>query len=702
MSEKKDIYWRAYLIYFGFVVLMLVVIFKTVSIQLEDGKSSLMSSMNGGEKMPTRTVQREPRRGQILDANHTPLVTSVSYYDIYMDPTVVDSEVFDDEVGPMCQGLSKMYPEFTAVEYEDRIRAARARGSRYVLIHEKATNDERKRLRELPIFELGRFKGGIIDNQEIIERVLPHGELLRRTLGYVDWDEQKKEWKRVGIEGAFDEFLRGVPGEEIEQKISTGWKKIGPITKEAVEGATVVTSIDIEIQDVAHTELMNQLKTQNAEKGCVIVMDVRTGFVKAMVNLSKGSDGEYYESFNQAIGVKEVPGSTFKLASLMAALEDGKVRLSDKVNAKGKYTFHGKSMTDSNNGYGYGEITVKKAFEKSSNVFTQIIYDAYRSNPEAYIRRLKKFGFDKKLGIDLAGEAQPVMHEPGDGEWSGISLPWMAVGYEFLQTPLQTLAFYNTVANDGKMLRPQFVQEVYRGNKLVKNYKPDVMIEQICSTRTISDLQKCLVGVMRSGTGKNINAASFDIAGKTGTAHINLGASANEPKKYQASFVGYFPAKEPIYSCIVVVSAPTKEIYGATVSGTVFTAIANKVYASSLKYHDAVNKGNKVKGDMPISMDGNSYDLVQCYRGLNIPYKMAEKTRWVNTNMKVDHVELVKRYVGVKTVPNVKGMTAKDAVFLLERAGLKPVIKGYGKVSQQSIEAGKDAIRGKRIEIILK
>ena len=702
MSEKKDIYWRAYLIYFGFVVLMLVVIFKTVSIQLEGGDSTFMSS-NGDERMPTRTVQREPRRGQILDANHTPLVTSVSYYDIYMDPTVVDQEVFDNDLGPLCQGLNAMFPEYTAIEYEDKIRGARARKSRYLLIHKKATNDERKKLRELPIFELGRFKGGIIDNEEIIERVLPHGELLRRTLGYVDWDEEDQEWDYVGIEGAFDEYLKGVPGEEIEQKISTGWKKIGPVTKEAVEGATVVTSIDIEIQDVAHTELMNQLKTQNAEKGCVIVMDVRTGFVKAMVNLRKGSDGEYYESYNQAIGVREVPGSTFKLASLMALLEDGKLRLTDKVNAKGVYTFYGKDMRDSNHGYGYGEITVKRAFEKSSNVFTQMVSDAYKSNPEAYIRRLKKFGFDQKLGIDLAGEPDPVMHEPGDSEWSGISLPWMAIGYEYLQTPLQTLAFYNAVANDGKMLRPQFVQEVYRGNKLEKTFEPFVINEQICTQRTLSDVQSCLVGVMKDGgTGSSIRSPYFDIAGKTGTAHINLGASAGEPKKYQASFVGYFPAKDPIYSCIVVVSAPNKEIYGATVSGTVFTAIANKVYASSLKYHKAVNDGNKVKEGMPISLHGNSYDLTQCYKAFNIPYKMAEKATWVNTNPQVDHVEMVKRYVGVKTVPNVKGMTAKDAVFCLERAGLKPVIKGFGKVVEQSLQPGKEAIRGKRIEIILK
>lgn len=700
MNEKKDIYWRAYLIYFGFVVLMLVVIFKTVSIQLDGGNTTFMSSTSGEQKLPTRTGLRESRRGQILDANMSPLVTSVSYYNIYMDPTVVDQDVLDKDLSALCKGLHKLFPKKTASEYSSRIRGAREAGRRYLKIHEKVSGEVRKKLNKLPIFELGRFKGGLIDNEEVIERVLPHGEYLRRTLGYVDWNEEKQKFKKVGIEGAFNNFLQGESGQEIEQKISTGWKRTGVITKDAVEGATIVTTIDIDIQEVAHTELMNQLVAENAEKGCVIVMDVKTGQVKAMVNLSKGNDGGYYESFNHAIGTPEVPGSTFKLASLMAALEDRKVRLTDKVNARGVYKFYNNRMDDSNNGIGYGEITIQKAFEKSSNVFTEIINDAYKSNPEAYIRRLKQFGLDKKLGVSISGERDPVMHEPGDSQWSGISLPWMAVGYGFQQTPLQTLAFYNAVANNGRLLRPQFVKEIYRGNDLVEKFEPDVMISQICSPTTILDLQECLVGVMKRGTGRKINSAFFDIAGKTGTAHILDRSNAGAAKKYQASFVGYFPAKNPIYSCIVVVSAPGKNIYGATVSGTVFTSIANKVYASSLKYHEPVNQGEALEG-MPISVDGNSYDLVQCYESLNIPYKMAEPSDWVNTNTQVDHVEMMRRYIGKKTVPNVRGMTAKDAVYLMEQAGLRPAIKGYGKVVSQSVVAGKDAVRGKRIEIVL-
>jgi cell division protein FtsI (penicillin-binding protein 3) len=681
---------------------MLVVLFKTISIQFEEGPKDMITTGSENGKMPTRTVKREPRRGQILDANYTPLVTSVSFYDIHMDPTVVDQKIFDQEIENLCRELYALYPDRSINEYYGMIRSARSRGSRYITIRKKATNEERKKLREMPIFNLGRFKGGLLDNEETIIRKRPHGELLKRTLGYVKWDDVQNSWRKVGLEGAFDEYLKGEPGEEIEQRISTGWKKIGPVTKEPVEGASVVTTIDMEIQDVAHTELLNQLKAQEAANGCVIVMDVKTGYVKAIVNLKKNADGTYSESYNQAIGVKEVPGSTFKLASLMAALEDGKVSINDKVNAKGVYKFYKSKLEDSNHGYGYGEITIQKAFEKSSNVFTEIINDAYKSNPNAFIDRLKGFGLGDDLGISIEGEPKPTLYEPGMRQWSGLSLPWMAVGYEYQQTPLQTLAFYNAVANDGTFLRPQFVKEIYRGNKLIKEFEPDVMINKVCSDRTLADLHTCLEGVVKRGTGQALKSAYFDIAGKTGTAQIlnNLNTSTSE-KKYQASFVGYFPADDPIYSCIVVISAPTKNIYGAVVSGTVFTAIANKVYASSLKYHKPINTQSEKKKVLPIAMDGNSYDLIQCYKSFGVPYKMTENADWVFTKTGDSHVELTKRFAGQTTVPNVVGMTAKDAVFLIENTGMVAKIKGYGKVVEQSHKPGSKAYSGGVVEIVL-
>lgn len=701
-NNKKAISGRAYLIYFGFVIIMLVVLFKTVSIQFEGGKPVFLTSTDGDAKMPTRTVKRTPRRGQILDANYTPLVTSISFYDIHLDPKVIDKKIFDEQITDLCIELSKLFPAKTAREYESYIREGRQKGSRYLLIKKRATNEERKKLHTMPIFKLGRLKGGIIDNEETIMRKRPHGELMKRTLGYVREIDGKV--KKVGIEGAFDSYLKGVEGEEIEQKISTGWKKIGPITKEAVEGANVVTTIDKEIQEVAHSELLRQLKDQDARNGCVIVMEVETGYIKAIVNLRRDKKGNYNEAYNQAIGIKEVPGSTFKLASLMAALEDEKVSVSDIVNAKGVYTFYKHKLRDSNHGHGYGEITIQQAFEKSSNVFSHIINEAYKDEPEVFIERLKSFGLADTLDIGLRGEPSPTLYEPGTKNWSGISLPWMSIGYEVQQTPLQTLNLYNTVANNGVMVKPQFVKEIKRGNDILKTFPPVIVKNKVCSDKTLKDLQSCLEGVVKRGTGASLKSAFFDIAGKTGTALVlndDLRYGKNGEKKYQASFVGYFPAQEPIYSCIVVVSAPSKEIYGATVSGTVFTAIANKVYASSLKYHKPVNSGKKHRALLPQSKDGNRYDLLKSFKALNVPFSSTTSAQWARTVNSGNSIKVSKRNVNNTSVPDVLGMTAKDAVFLIENSGMTANIKGYGKVVKQSINPGSTITRGVVVELTL-
>ncbi len=699
MSNKKDIIWRAYLVYFGFVLIMLVVLFKTVTIQFE-GKSNVFASSE--EKMPIRIVKRTPRRGEILDANYTPLLTSVSFYDIHMDPTVIDQKMFDAEISDLCRELARMFPDKTAREFENYIRSGRQRGNRYLLIRKKVTNEQRKQLREMPIFNKGRIKGGLIDTEETIIRKRPHNELLKRTLGY--YQKQNKLELRVGIEGAYNEYLSGEEGEEIEQKISTGWKKTGQIVKEAVEGANIVTSIDKEIQEVAHSELERQLKNQNAKNGCVVVMDVKTGFVKAIANLTRCEDGEYRELYNYAIGTKEVPGSTFKLASLMAALEDGRINIEDTVSAYGEYKFYNSTLKDAHEG-GYGRITIRRAFEKSSNVIARVINRAYGKDPETFIDRLVSFGLSEPLGIELQGEPTPTLYRPGSKNWSGISLPWMSIGYEVQQTPLQTLAFYNAVANNGKLLRPQFVQEIRRNNEVVKAFKPYVLKKQICSQNTLNILKSCLEGVMRKGgTGANLNSSNFDIAGKTGTARIlnsDLKYGKKGEEKYQASFVGYFPTDEPIYSCIVVVSAPSKDIYGATVSGTVFSAIANKVYASTLRYHKAINEHAKRIKEAPISFNGNKYDLINVYKRFGISYSINEDGEWMITKKNENKVELQRKKMSKNLVPNLVGLSAKDAIYLAESRGMVAHVIGFGKVVKQSIAAGSPAYKGGYIELIL-
>ncbi len=664
---------------------------------MDDSSPVFTTSTEGNKKLPTRLVKRTPRRGQILDINYNPLVTSVSFYDIHMDPTVIKEKLFNEEIGNLCKELAQLFPEKTAHEYEAYIKKARKKKKRYLLLKKRASNIERKKLHEMPIFREGRFKGGLIDNEETIIRKRPHGELMKRTLGYV------RNNTKIGIEGAYDEYLRGEEGEEIEQKISTGWKKIGPIIKEPVEGASVITTIDKEIQEVAHTELLHQLENQEAKNGCVIVMDVKTGYIKAIVNLVRDKDGNYNEAYNNAIGTKEVPGSTFKLASLMALLEDGKVSLNDIVNANGTYRFYKAKMTDSHRG-GYGMITIQQAFEKSSNVFTQIVNDAYKNNPQSYVDRLKSFGLADSLGISIKGEPIPTLYEPGSKNWSGISLPWMAVGYEVQQTPLQTLSFYNAVANNGVLVKPQFVKEIVRENEVIKTFPPIILRDRICSQNTIVELKKCLEGVVQRGTGSALKSAYFDIAGKTGTAVVlneNRKYGAPGSKRYQASFVGYFPAQEPKYSCIVVVSAPNKDIYGATVSGTVFTAIANKVYASSLKFHKAVNSGTK-KNKLPVSKNGYKEDFLNIYQLLNIPFSNKSDNEWIKTDSRGQEIKIETLAIAKNKVPDVRGMTAKDAVFILESLGMKVIIKGYGVVKTQSIMPKQEVIKGTQIEITLK
>ncbi|WP_343634392.1 penicillin-binding protein [Fluviicola sp.] len=699
MSDKKDLMWRAYLVYIGFFIALIVVVVKTIMIQSE-GSASLFTATK--EKIPTRAVKKYPRRGEVLDRNYTPLITSVSFFDIHMDPTVVDQDVFDKEIGALCAGLSKIFPETSARDFENYIRKGRARQRRYITIKLKATNEQRHRVEELPIFNLGRNKGGLIDTDETILRKRPHGEILKRTLGYYQNNGNSKEL-RVGIEGAYNEILAGEPGEEVEQRISSGWKKTGKMIREPIEGADLITSIDMEIQEVAHSELYRQLKNQGAKSGCVIVMDVKTGFVRAVSNLQMASDGEYYELYNHAIGTKEVPGSTFKLASLMAALEDQKISLDDTVNADGEYQFYNLKLTDSNP-YGYGRITIRRAFELSSNVIARVINNAYRREPQVFIDRLRSFGIGDSLGVDLQGEPRPTLYAPGTKQWSGISLPWMSIGYEVQQTPLQTLAFYNAVANNGTLVRPQFVEHIRRGQRIVKSFKPIVLRPKICSDKTLRLMQECLKGVVKRGTGSALKSALFDIAGKTGTAVVQnadgrYGEDGN--KTYQASFVGYFPADEPLYSCIVVVAAPSKDIYGATVSGTVFSAIANKVYSNSLNYHKAINEEKKRAEEAPLIKDGNINDLLVVLKRLHLPYQMDAYSEWSRVRGSESHISIVPRKISSTTVPSVTGLTAKDAVYLIERLGMHVYIRGSGKVVKQTIPAGSPAVAGGLMELIL-
>ena len=698
MTTKNNIALKAYFLYFFVLVLMLVVMFRVVAIQYGDVLPEVQLSDSTSTSVLAEKLDSIPSlRGRILSEDGSVLVTSIPLYDLHMDLKVIKEDVFLEGVDSLAWHLSQVFPEKSKSQWEVALRKARTRKNQYFKLKNKVKYTVYQKVREFPILRKGKFKGGFIV-ERYSKQHKPHGILAERTLGYV-----REGIQPVGIEGAYNDYLAGESGTIIKKYVNGSWKPVSDYIKEPVNGADVITAIDINIQDVAENELMRQLKYQNARHGTVVLMEVETGYIKAIANLTMGADSNYYEFYNHAVGLKTVPGSTFKLATIMALLEDKKASLNQMVNATGAYDFYDVTLHDSRSG-GYGKITLKEAFEKSSNVIAKVTYEAYKANPQQFIDRLKSFGLGEPLGLDLKGEPNPTLNDVGEGSWSGISLPWMSIGYEVQQTPLQTLAFYNAIANNGEYLRPLFVKEIRKDGQVIEKFDKVVLKEQVCSESTVKALQSCLEGVVENGTGKKLKSSYFKIAGKTGTVKLSNGNRGySENSKYQASFCGYFPADKPKYSCIVVIAGPTKQIYGAQVSGSVFKAIADKVYASSLQYHESVNEKEDGVKTLPKVKYGSKVNTITALNSIQIPFKdNAGDSDWVVAIKDNDRLKLEKRKISNNQVPNVIGMPLNDAIYLLENAGLKVNVEGDGQVVSQSQKGGNRLVKGTQIKIVLK
>jgi cell division protein FtsI (penicillin-binding protein 3) len=520
---------------------------------------------------------------------------------------------------------------------------------------------------------------------------LPFGSLGERTIGKLYGERSKGGM--VGLEQAYDNVLKGTNGLSTWKRIAGSW-----IPEEEVpprDGKDLVTTLNIGLQDVAEQSLRKQLQLHNAQHGVAILMEVETGAGKAMVNLYRSSEGRYIEDhFNYAIGESVEPGSTFKLASIIAVLEDGLVRLTDTVNTgNGAYAYYDRIMTDSHHG-GFGKITVRDAFEKSSNIgISKIIFDSYKDNPRRFVDRLYAMGLNKPLGVEIKGEDNPVVKYPGDQSWSGVTLPWMSIGYEVRMTPLQTLAFYNAVANNGKMVRPMFVKAVEQHGKTLREYGPVVLNSSICSVATLEKVHQLLKGVVERGTATNIRNDIYKIAGKTGTAQIARGASGyrnEDGVDYMASFVGYFPADRPMYSCIVAVNSPSNDVYyGNVVAGRVFREISDRVYALSYNMlPDDVGRSSIKEGVFPWSKGGPVDELSVIFDelGMDVQDKGLDAS-WISTQALEHTVRFRPKPIPTAIVPQVLGMGAKDAVAILENRGLRVAISGVGRVVRQSIPA---------------
>lgn len=705
MSTKKENIIRVYVVYVAMLLFAFMLLFQIVKVQFVDG-----SELQQEAKVRTLVMRNiKAPRGNIFADNEprTTLALSVPRYDIYMDLMTVKEELFNENIEALSDSLSALFIYKTKAEWLSTLRHEREVDSnQYYRIKTKVRNADLRRMKTFPIFEKGKNRGGFIVIRNL-ERVKPYGYLASRTVGRykeVKGDSVrgiKADTVAIGLEGAYNYYLEGQDGEMLMKRIrGNEWKPVSSdLSLEPIPGADLYTSIDVNIQDVAESALMKQLQEQNAEKGCVILMEVETGYVKAIANLSKGSEeGSFNESYNMAVGRVSEPGSTLKLATLLTMLEDNKIRLTDSIDMPGVYRIYDRVLHDSRPG-GYGRNTVQYAFEKSSNVFAKLVDDNYRTNPQSYIDGLVRLGLRDSLRLDIKGEGKPKLKNATSKEgFSGVTLSSMAIGYEIEITPMQTLALYNAVANGGRLMKPQFVKEVRRGGKLIESFEPVVLKKQIASEQNIALAKQALEGVVERGTAKNIRARGFKIAGKTGTAK-KIDENGRYGNKYQASFCGYFPAENPKYSCVVVIQGPTKNIYGAVVSGTVFKEIADKVYASGL---DNLNSVADESTKMPYSKNGLRGDLQMVMERLGV--QVNDKSgdyEWVKTITGDESVDFYSKKNSNNTMPDLKGMGLGDALYLLESKGLSVEVKGSGVVKTQSIDVGKEIINGQLVTLEL-
>jgi len=650
--RKQNILNRFYFISVLTLVFVFGIIYKIVQIQWLEGNQFRDEAIENAIK----TFEIPANRGNVYTADGSLLATSVPKYDVRMDVAIIPKRIFNRDVLKLSKAMSALFGK-PVIYYENYFKKAREQKNKYLLIANNLSYSQFEIVKEFPILRLGTFKGGLIVNQRTV-RGYPLGKIAARTIGY---DDHRGE---SGIEGSFSNYLKGHVGKHLKQKIAKGqWKPINDENEiDPIDGLDVITSIDLNIQDIAHHALLEQLENYEAEHGTVVVMEVKTGQVKAISNLARTKSGTYYEERNFAVWETHEPGSTFKLMGMVAALDDKLIDTSTIIDTeKGMISIHGKKIIDSHRG-GYGKITAAQVLEYSSNVgMAKIITQNYGSNPQKFIDKLHSMNVGKKLNISIGGESMPKVPEPKSKNWNGLSLAWMAWGYGVEFTDLQTLTFYNAIANNGKMVRPLFVKEIRDQDKVISSVQPEVIVEKICSQETLIKVQALLKNVVKNGTAKNIYLPYFQLAGKTGTCQIDYWKDSGT--QYISSFVGYFPAEAPKYSCIVVIHKPNKKFgyYGADVAGPAFKKIAQKIYVSTPLY-ESVTRFDTFK-NAQILKPGNQA-LTQISKN--------------------------------SLMPNLNKMSGMDAIALLENSGFRVICEGYGKVAYQSIKPG-DSIKSNKI-----
>jgi cell division protein FtsI (penicillin-binding protein 3) len=704
MSIRTNILLRIYLA-FGLILLFAcAVAIQMVRLQFVQGKKWKAMSV----KLSTRYMDIPAARGNIVSVDGSLLATSVPQYDVHMDMLaggIADDHVFYSKIDSLAARLSNLFGDRSAKDYSRILRNARRDSSRYQLIHHSVSYQQLKELRTFPIFRMGKYKGGLICVEEN-RRLLPFRTLAQRTIGY----QNENDKRSVGLEGAYANYIQGVDGKRLMQRTVGGtWIPVNDDDNEipTKDGADIISTIDVNLQDVAEDALRTELDSSQADHGCVVLMEVATGEIRAIANFTHMKDGSYKEVLNYAVGYATEPGSTFKLATYMTLLEQHKIDTSSKVDCEGgrchvipgndKYTV---TDVEHNN-----VMSALEAFEESSNVAAaKFVYEHYNTNPWEFINQIYSYHLNEKLDLQIPGEGSPLIKSPKSRSWSKLTLPQMAYGYEEKLTPLQMLTFYNAVANNGKMISPIFVREIQRMGNTVAQFQARVINPQVCSDRTLKLVRSMLEGVVQNGTAKNvIKNKLYTVAGKTGTAQIANGSKGyGTDKTYQASFCGYFPADKPKYSMIVVISHPTKGSYlAAKVAGPVFREIADRVYASDLDINQSPATSYVGNVTMPAVKKGNVNALHKVYAKLGI------KPLYASNNTKGSAPDTTGGIAGEDlsykpgTVPSVVGMDLSDALYRMGNAGYKVSVIGSGEVTKQSVTGGSLIPKGSKITIEL-
>ncbi|KKX50694.1 MULTISPECIES: penicillin-binding protein [Sphingobacterium] len=707
MNIRTTILFRVY-IAFGLIVLVAIAVFtKLFHLQYIDGDKwrELSDSLSIQER------EVEAARGNIYSNDGSLLATSVPEYELRFDAMAIpeeENDYFNLKVDSLAIKLSGFFKDKSSRQYLTLLKQARNKKQRYVLIKRAVSHQDLKVIRNFPLLKAvrvgkERYPGGLITERQN-KRILPFVNLAARTIGY----KNVKENIHVGLEGAYGEYIDGKSGKRLMQRIAGGvWIPVNrDIEVAPVDGADIISTIDINMQDMAQRALEKQMIASNADEGCVVMMEVKTGEVRAVANFTKDKDGVYREKMNIAIAQSAEPGSTFKLASYLAAIDDGLIDSSTHVNVgNGNWPIYRHTIKDSH-APKKSIMSAQEAFEQSSNVgITKLIYEHYKDNPGKFSAKLHSFGLDQKLKLQITGEGAPLIKTPKSKSWSGLSLVQMAYGYELKVTPLQMLTLYNAVANNGRMISPLFVKEIRHLGNTVEKFEARVINEKIASDKALGQIRGMLEGTMKDGTGKTLRNPLYSSGGKTGTAQMADGAMGYRNRKYQSSFAGYFPAEDPKYSIIVVIRNPRNGYYGASTAGPVFKELADMVYANDLDMHSAFNRkklNTSALNTKALTLKGSREATQKVYEQLGLKIVNWNSIAQNDSTSSTLGVPFVEYQIKEGVVPNVMGMGLIDALFALENSGFKTSVIGKGKVIKQSLIASQKLPIGTGVTIELK